>query len=758
MKQNSVIGTPAERVDALSKVKGTARFCDDIRFPNMVYGKLCHSPFSHAKILSISTEKALAVPGVIDVILADDLHKNKDIGEETSWLLARDEVCYIGDRVALVVGETEEAAEAGAKAVEVEYEELPAVLELTAGAAPDSPLARTDKKSNIYTVLDFTRGDVDAEFAGADVVVEGHFVFPTVHQVHLEPNSATATYIDGKLTVYCGSQAWFRLRHDLSDLCGLEESRIAIKPMTMGGAFGARSEQATPVLASVIAMKTGRPAKFTNTREEEFYNAHPAVEFQTDMSIAADKEGHLLAQKVHFYTDIGAYDVAGESVTWVASTRAAAVYQFKATHTVGECVYTNRCPTAAYRGYGNPQAHLAMESLVDMVAEKLHMDPTEVRLRNYVTPDMTSHNGYRINSNGIAECMRRAKELSGWDEKFGKLPPNKGIGVSSLIHASGSRAGAKEFSGGSAVMRAELSGVVSVYVGEAEIGQGSKTVMAQIAAQELGLKPRDITVVMGDTELCPFSTGTNGSKLTSVLGNAVMFAAKQMAAELCESISSVYGVGGVYLEDGLVKRQNGETLATFREALYACCIKRSGRAFVTEGTFEPDADLMDDNGYGNVASSYPFGVHIAEITVEKTGKVKIDRITAVHDSGRIINPQMALGQVYGGVTQACGFSAMEQNGRNEFGILTAGTLLEYKIPTTLDVPEIVGSFVECTEPNGPYGAKALGEPPIIGVAGAVANAYCNATGQRLTEIPFTPQKVLKAQREKSFADKKAGKE
>ncbi len=755
MKENQVVGTSVQRVDALAKVTGTAKFSDDVRMDRMVYGKLLHSPYSHARIKRISTEKAKAIPGVLAVLLADDLYENKDCGEAGSWMLAKGEVCYIGDRVALVAAESEELAEQGVKAIEVEYEELPPVLDLEKAAQPDSPPSRSGRTSNVHMVLDFPRGDVEAEFAKADVVVSGHFSLPTVHQAHLEPNSAVATYIDGDLTVYCASQVWFRLRHDLARLTGVPEDQVIVRPQHVGGAFGARNEQATPVLAAILAIHTGRPAKLTNTREEEFYNAHPSVEFQIDMSIAADKEGNLLAKKCHYYTDIGAYDVAGESVTWVACTRADALYRFKATRTVGEGIYTNRAPTAAYRGYGNPQAHLAMESLVDMVAEKLGMDPTEIRLKNFIGENMTASNGYRVSSNGLPECMRKAKELSGWDEKFGKLPLGKGIGVSGLIHASGSRAGEKEFSGGSAMLKAELSGRITVYVGEAEIGQGSKTVMAQIVAQELGIQPSDVTVVMGDTDQCPFSTGTHGSKLTTVMGNAVLFASRKMAGKIRESVADVYGTGDVYLEDGMVKRQDGSVLAPLKEALYQCCVRHSGRPFITQGTFEPKAELMDDNGYGSVAANYPFGVQIVELTVQDNGKVVIDRVTSVHDNGRVMNPQMALGQVYGGVTQACGFTLMEQNGRNEQGILTGGTFLEYKIPTTLDVPEIQGDFVESNDPFGPYGAKALGECPIIGVAAAAANAYYYATGQRLKDVPFTPQRVLKAKREKEFQEKAA---
>ncbi len=753
MNQKSIIGTNVKRIDALEKVTGTAVFSDDITMNRMVHGKILHSPYAHARIDKIDVSASYQVSGVVDVILAKDLFLNRDQGSSGDWLLAEDEVCYVGDRIALVIAESEDAAQDGVNAIQIQYTELPVAMDPSENAKPGSPLVCTRRGKNTHTVLNFQHGNVDALFNEADIVVSEHFVFNTVHQAHLEPNSATATYINGKLTVYCASQVWFRLRHDLSKITGIPESHITVHPQTIGGAFGARNEQAAPLLAAIMAIRTGRPAKITNTREEEFYSSHPAVEFQIDMSICADREGHLLAKRCHYYTDVGAYDVAGESVTWVASTRTDALYQFQATHTVAEAMYTNRAPTAAYRGYGNPQAHFAQEALIDMIAEKLGMSPIDIRSINFTKPNMTALNGYRIKSNGLQECLKKAVELSGWNEKYGKLPRGKGIGISGLVHASGSRAGEKEFSGGSATLKAELSGRVTVYVGEAEIGQGCKTVMAQIVAEELGILPENVTVVMGDTDETPFSTGTHGSKLTTVLGNAVLDASKKMSEQICMEAQSFYGTGQLILANGYLCHHDGKILRSFEETLYDLCVKNSGKPFITMGTFEPDAELMDDNGYGSVAANYPFGVQIVELTVEEDGIVRIDHVTSIHDVGKVINPQMALGQIYGGVTQAVGFSLMEQNGLNDQGIMTAGSFLEYKMPTTLDVPEIIGGFVEPVDPYGPYGAKALGEPPIIGIAAAAANAYYNATGRRITEIPLTPSRVLKDRREAEYHQK-----
>lgn len=750
MTNRKVVGKNVPRVDAIAKANGTAVFSDDIYFRNMIYGKVLHSPYAHAKILSLDKRKAQALPGVRAVLTAEDLPENRNIGEEHGWILAEKEVCYVGDMIALVGADSEETAEAALKLIAVEYEPLPAVTQLSQTQEEDCPLTCLATKDNLSTNIQAARGDIEAEFARADLIVANTYHFPHVHQSHLEPNCAVATYINGDLSVYCASQVWFRLQADLALRCHVPESRVRVKPQHVGGAFGARNEQITPVLAALLAIKTGRPAKITHTREEEFYAAHPSVEMTVEISLALDQEGHFLARKTKYVGDIGAYAVAGGWVIGVASHRSDALYKFRAVEVTSHGMRTNRPPTAAYRGYGNPQAHLALESTIDMAAERLGMDPTELRLKNYAEPDTLAINGYKISSCGVADCMKRAKELADWDKKRALKRPYRGLGVASLIHAAGSRAGEPEFSGDSAMLRCEMSGRITVLAGESEIGQGCKTVMAQIVAEEFGINPLDVCVVMGDTELAPFNTGTHGSKLTTVLGNAVLFACQDAKRQIIEAARAITGSGNLEIKDGKLVNNGDIAVMTLGEALYEGCKRRSGQPFIGMGVYEPDAVMLDSTGYGSLAATYPFGVQIAEISIDvQTGKIKVDKIVSVHDSGTIINPQMALGQVYGGATQAMGFTLMEQMGMNGQGILEAGTFLEYKMPTILETPEFAVDFVETNDPHGPYGAKSLGEPPIISITPAVANAVYHATGLRITDAPFTPQKVLKALKSKT---------
>ena len=753
----NVIGKTVPRVDAAAKVNGTAIYCDDVFFRNTVYGKLVHSPFAHARILSIDTSAALALPGVLTVLLAKDLPDNRTIGEEHGWLLAENEVCYIGDPVALVAADSERIAEEAARLVKVEYEELPGVFYLDDALKEGAPLARTDTTSNLLMDLHSVRGEVEEDFAKADIILTHTFHFPHILQGYLEPNCATATYINGELSVYCGSQAWHRLRSDIAQRCGVALEKVVIHPLTMGGAFGGKSEQVTPIFASLLAIKTGRPARVIKSREEEFYDSHPTVEMNVKVTMALDKEGRFLSRKTEYLGDVGAYAVAGTWVLGVAAYRADTTYKFHSVEVWCKGVRLNRTPSAAYRGYGNQQAHFALESMIDMAAEKLDMDPTELRRLNYIEPDSISIHGYHISSCGLQECMTRAKELINWDAIRSEHKYGRGVGCASLVHASGSRAGDPEFPGDSAVLQCAYDGTLTVWAGESEFGQGAKTVMAQVVAEEFGVSPDSVIVQLGDTRLTPFATGTHGSKLTTILANAVLAACDNAKKEILDEITLMTGSGKLHIEGGTVKNGRGDELMTLAEALNKVCIKRSGAPVIALGEYRPAAVMLDPTGYGNLAPTYPFGVQAAEVEVEEsTGRILVKKIVSVHDSGKIFNPQMAAGGVYGGVTQAFGFTMMEQLGINDQGLLHGGTFLEYKMPTMLDVPELAADFVETVDPHGPYGAKALGEPPIVSVLPAIANAVYHATGLRLDDAPFTPQKVLKAIQKQKMSKKKDG--
>ena len=746
MSQHHVVGKNVPRVDAREKVNGSAIYSDDLFMRNMVYGRLVHSPYAHAKILNIDISQALALHGVRAVLLAKDIPNNRDVGEEKGWILAEKEVCYIGDPVAIVAADTEEIAEEAVKLVHVEYEELPAVLYLEDALKEDAPLVCPDTDSNLLMDLHSVRGEVEDDFQKADLVFSHTFHFPHVKPMYLDTDSATATYINGELSVYSSHQAWHRLKDQLAMITMLPLNKVVVHPQVMGGAFGGKSEHITPILAALIAMKTRRPSKITLTREEEFYYMHPTVEMQVKVTMALDKEGHFLSRKTEYLGDVGAFGVSGTWVLGVAAYRADTSYKFHSVEVWCKGVRLNRTPTGPMIGYGNQQAHFALESMIDMAAEKLGMDPGDLRSMNYIEPNSISIHGYHISSCGLQDCLKRAKELIGWDEIRKNHPNGHGVGCATLVHASGSRAGDPEFPGDSAMLQCSSDGQLTVWGGETDFGQGAKTVMAQVVAEEFGVDPQTVRVELGDTQLTPYATGTHGSKLTTILANAVLAACDKAKKEILEPLTRLTGSGRLRIENGNILNGRDDVVMTLTEALRKVCMEdRSGAPIMACAEYRPAAVLLDESGYGNLAPTYPFAVQAAEVSVnEETGEIKVEKIVAVHDSGRIINPQMAEGQVYGGVTQAFGFSLMEQLGINDQGLLHGGTMLEYKMPTMLDMPELVAEFVETQDPHGPYGAKALGEPPIVSVLPAIANAVYDAIGLRLDDAPFTPQKVLQA--------------
>ena len=771
MEENRYIGKPVRRVDGAAKVTGRALFSDDLMMPRANRAGVLRAGYAHAAITHLDTEKARALPGVIAVFTARDIPNNDKYfrmgSTKDTWVLAEDRVRYIGDMVAFVVAVDEETVDRALALIDVGYEPLPVVHDLDQ-AAEGRESAREDKQDNVAMPLVVTRGDPDKDFMEAAAVVSGRFTYPSLSQLHLEPNSATAVYDLGKLTVYCASQVWFHLREDISAVTGIPEKDIEIRPMAIGGAFGARNDQPLPIIVSLLAVMTRSAVKMTNTRLEEFTACRPSVGMEIEVSLAADKDGRFLSKKTRLLSGFGAHSSDADAVTAIACLRADNNYRFRSTYVEGTGLYLNHAPTGAYRGFGNPQMHFAQESLIDALAEKLGMDPTDLRLMNHHGPGEVGIHGFIYETNGIAACMAKAKDLMDWDQKKTHPVPGRGIGVASLIHCAGSRAGKPEFAGSSAVVQIDSVGAVTVFAGECEMGQGILTVAAQTTGEELGIDPQSVNVVMGDTSRTPFSTGSNGSKLTSNLGKSIYLACRDLKEQMCDALHDRCGFGEVVWRDGAIYRAGeacdtderdcaggsnragercDELLMTLEEAVRRVSYSFNGRPTVGYGRFEPATELGDSTGYGNLAPAYAFGVQMAEVTVRDDGSFSVDKIVSVHDAGRVINTQMALGQIYGGVTQAFGAAVTESLSLDGDGIYRANTILEYKPPTFPDVPEIEGAFVGEDDPYGPYGAKCIAEPPVMAVAPAIANALYDACGVRLYEVPFTPARVMAAIRE-----------
>ena len=530
------IGHKQSFIDAKEKVTGKAKYVDDLTFPGMLHAKILRSPHPHARIVSIDTSKAAALPGVHAVITAADCPPNKfglDVADVN--ILAVDKVRYVGDEVAAVAAETEEIAEEAIRLIDVQYELLPVVDDVIKAMEPGSPLVHDDKPGNIAKEYHFQRGDVEADFAACDYVFEQDFSTHRVSGLPMEPMGAIANWeTNGRLTVYTCIQAAFQARNEIAKALGIGVSQIEVKVPFVGGGFGAKIwiRNFHPIIA-ILAQKTGRYVKYVLSREEDLLTSRPRVAPKIHLKMGFMKDGTMVAKQATIIGDNGAYTWAASKIMNNMSIRTDCLYRFKSTKTDSYLVYTNLLPTSGFRGYGNSQAHYALECFIDECSKKMGLDPTEVRLKNCSRQgDLTIH-GWKLKSCGLAECI----EIADREIKKDRLPaedPNgyikRGVATCAMVHVSGNRGGSK-FDGSAAIIRIHEDGRVFVFSGEANLGQGANTVFAQIAAEELGIDIDDVTVMPLDTDTCPFGMGTYSSRVTTLGGSAVKKCADEHLAQ-----------------------------------------------------------------------------------------------------------------------------------------------------------------------------------------------------------------------------------
>lgn len=751
----SVVGKSVLRADAIAKATGKAVYFSDFKLPGMLYGQVLRSPLPHARIKSIDTSAAASLPGVIAVITAKDAPGIKfghNVPDEL--IFADDKVRYIGDEVAAVAAVDLDTAREAAELIKVDYEELPAVFELEKAVAENAPRIH-DTAGNIASSSFVERGEVDKLFAEADYVFADTFRTSQVHPAYMEPFISIASWEGDKLQVWAPFQNPFVMRNMIAKGLGISPSKIRLfHQLEIGGAFGGKLDSKLPFIAALLAKKAGKPVRVMNEKEEELSGAsRMRVNTIIKLETAVKKDGTLLAKKVDILADNGAYSgQAPKIVCTNMAIRSDNLYRLQAVRTRARLVYTNKIPTGAFRGYGNPQMHFAVESQMDMIAEKLGMDPIELRLKNAVrTGDVTVH-GWDITSGGLTECLEKARLESSWVSKKAAKQKKRGLGVACMIHVSGNRGG-EDFHGSEAIVRLQADGKVQIICGEVEIGQGSWTVLSQIAAEELGVDLDQVDWIRSDTDSAPFIYGAFSSRTTHIAGNAVRQAARLVKEKVLQQAAEMLKVPqeNLRIKDGIVGVTShddnhilpGKTL-TLAEVAKAHQFSKGGSTILAHGRWDPDTVLLGSDKYGNISSGYPFGAQIAEVEVDTdTGEVKVLKIVAAHDLGKTINPVLAEGQVEGGVAQGLGYALMEEIKYKDGRVVNA-SLLDYQLPTMLDVPPIQTVLVESNEPQGPFGAKGLGEPTIIPVAPAIANAIYDAVGVRLTSMPFSAQKILEA--------------
>ncbi len=758
MKEYSVIGKRLPRVDGIVKATGEAKYTADMVLPGMLYGKILRSPHPHARILNIDISKAKKLPGVRAVITGKDTPGKKygryqddrpDLLDE--YALAMDKVRYIGDEVAAVAAIDEDTAEEALDLIDVEYEKLPAVFDPEEAMKPGAPRIHDHAEHNVALKLLRNFGDVEKGFKESDYIFED--TFTTQGQTHcfLEPHAVLASFDQsGKLTVWSSTQNPFPVRAQLARALGMPESRIRVIKPHLGGGFGGKVELLShDVCSSLLSKKTGRPVKIVLTREEVF-NAtrqrHPMI---MRLKTGVKSDGTLMAKECTNIADTGAYYGLGPTVMAVNFYVLTLIYRVPNISYEGSLVYTNKPVCGAQRGYGGPQIRFADDSQMDMIAEALAIDPVELRLKNAVQPGDITLIKARITSCGFKECLQKVAERTGWRDKRGKLPGNRGIGIAGQGMVSGAKTYKNPFSSG-ALVEPQEDGTVILFTGASDIGQGLNTVLSQIVAEELGVGIEDVRIVAADTEITPFDQGTSSSRATMFAGNAVRLAAADARRQLFEAVAEKLEANPEDLEARdrkIFVKGSPEKGISFSDAVLASHLEKK-QPILGRGYYVPNVERPSPTGEGNISPSYSFSAYVAEVEVDtETGRVKVSRITTAHDCGFAINPMAVEGQIEGGIQMGIGHALSEGFFREEGQTLNP-SFLNYGMATSLDMPEIKTIIVETIDPEGPFGAKEAGEGTMIPTNPAIANAVYDAIGVRIKDLPITPEKILKALEDK----------
>jgi 4-hydroxybenzoyl-CoA reductase subunit alpha len=752
MSKYSVIGTRVHRVDGPEKVTGNAKYTFDLVLPNMLYGKVLRSPHPHARILKINTAKAKKLIGVKAVATGKDTkgyrqgiwRRFPELCDEE--ILCRQKVRYIGDPVAAVAAIDEDTAEEALDLIDVEYEPLPAVFDPLEAIKEEAPQIHDGVELNINVTRHIEWGDVDEAFKKCDYVREDQFKCSSQAHLCMETHGAIASFdYNGRLTMWTSTQSSYYIQRLLADTLGLREGDIrVIKPPT-GGGFGSKFElDSAQFCAAILSMKLCKPVKIVLSREEEFIATKRRTPMYYYLKLGAKKDGTLLAKEARVITEGGAYTGMGATALYLTGFFSSFPYKYPNYRYDGYRVYTNTAPTSAMRGFGAPQSVFAGESQLDMLAKDLGIDPVEIRRKNGMTPDYVVPGQAFIQSCGLHECLDKIDEHI---KERGKLPPNHGIGVAAYGFMSGGIFNWFDtpYAFSAAMVRVSIDGKVDLFTGACEIGQGSDTTLSMICAEELGVKLEDIRIHSGDTGICPPDLGSWGSRETLMNGNAVKMAAAEAKRQLLEFAGAKLGVNIVYdldIKDRWIHlTDRPERGVSYFDIVKEAIRGKDGNALMGRGYYTPHRK-------GMISPAYSFGVQAVEVAVDpETGKYKLLNVTTAHESGTVINPVGIEGQLEGAIMMAGGYGFCEDQPMDEGKILNP-SIADYKLIRSLDMPETKILEIDTYEPEGPFGAKEAGEGLTNPTAGAIGNAVYNAVGVRINNLPITPEKVLRALKEK----------
>jgi len=808
MTDFSIIGKRIAMVDAAGKTAGAGKYTDDLNLPGMLVGKILHSPYPHARIKRIDTSRAEKLEGVVAVAVGKDAPNTYGIlpvGHD-EHALAVDKVRYVGDNVACVAAVDEATADRALELIDVEYEVLPAYFDPEESMRAETDLIHDNKPHNLEKDYHHVFGDPEKGFADADCVIEARFIAGEVTHAAMEPHSTLARFeIDsqtgklGRLIVWSSTQVPYYLQHKLSLVLEMPMAQIRVIKPLVGGGFGGKSEVIPlEIIAAITARKARAPVKITYTREEVFWAHRGRPRTLIDLKTGVKKDGSITAVKASVVQDGGAYCSYGVVTILYSGALLGALYDIPNMQYDGYRVLTNKPACGAMRGHGTVNVRFAFESQLDELAAQINLDPAEIRRRNLLKPPCVTVNGLRVQSYGLPECIEKTVERSGWNDRRGKLGKGRGLGIACSHYVSGAANSIirSDMPHSTVNIKIDRDGGVVVYTGASEIGQGSDTMTAQIAAETLGCSLGRIRIIAADTDLTPIDIGSYSSRVTFMAGNATLRAAAEVKKQIASAAARKMGCGAEELvfHDDLVFRKNlagegaratpdaqttqpeasvsgrveGQILRgslqqkrkdegpknamSFEEAVVAA-IDFHGTLTGT-GSYAPPAEARGGRHKGGgvgPSPAYSYSAQVAEVSVdEETGEVRVHKVWAAHDCGRALNPVSVEGQIIGSVWMGMGQALSEEMVWKD-GMLMNPGLLEYRSPSSIESPEVEPIIVESIDPEGPFGAKECSEGSLAATIPAIANAIYDAVGVRLHESPFTPERVLAALRAKHNA-------
>lgn len=783
IEADTLIGKRIQKKDAPEKAAGKTRYIQDMVLPGQLHGKILRSSRVHARIVSIDTSAARALPGVHAVITAADVPDQQPIGVARDHLpLKRDRVRSLRDEIAAVAADSEEIAEAALKLIRVEYEDLPVVSTPEDAIAPGAPLihppvldadgkpvpagkgtsiAFTGKPDNIAMRFDYTHGDVTQAEAESDVVLEDTFKLHYVTHCCMGVSGVIAEFdASGNLLMYSNTQVPFLHKREFAEYLNIDPSRVRIIQPPIGGGFGSKLDiYPFEVICVFLARATQRPVKIVFSREEEFLASPTRQPVLLTLRSGCKKDGTLTFRQVHTLHDNGAYTSWGATTPFVMMQTFSSLYRVPACDYHTTVVYTNNPYAGSFRGYGNLQATFAIEQHMDMLAEKIGMDPLDFRLKNAQDTGEVTGQGMVFKSCGFKDCLTIAAERSDYRRKRREnlanrakpSPIKRGIGIASMLHVGG---GAKIYpsDGCGTILKLDDFANVTLITGASEIGQGSETVLSQLVCEELGLPISAVTVVNNDTAITPWDVGVHASRTTFIAGNSAIGAARKAKAKILAAAAKNYDRDEAELDlrgGFVVVAETGEPVVDLAKLMRNLHFSDKAELVMTTYYYEPPSVHQDKGFKGDVSAAYAWATQVVEVEVDTdTGIVKMTKVTGAHDVGRVLNRLGLEGQIEGGVVMGQGY-ALTENLIVENGVTRNPNFRDYKLVTAPEIPEMDITFVESMDGEGPQGAKGVGEAPSICIAAAAANAIENATGVRIFELPFTPEAVYRALRGKA---------